>query len=83
MRNIWNLFLIQESFTVYTPNLFCPFDHHLPIVAAPEYLSYLLMFFDFKSDLKRWGNVQTTVTNTYFPKKVPVRDKSDILLIQF
>ena len=78
-----NVFLIQESFTVYTPNLFCSFDHHLPIAAVPEYLSYLLMFFDFKSDLKRWGNVQTTVTNTYFPKKVSVRDKSDILLIQF
>ena len=53
-----------------TPNLFCPFDH-LPTVAAQNYfISYLFLFFDFKSDMKRLRNKQINVTNTYFPRSL-------------
>ena len=63
------------------PNLFCLFDH-LPSCRCPEYISYLFIFFDFKSDMMRLCIEQTAVTYTCFPKKVPVSGKSDIL-IQF
>ena len=58
------------------PNLFCPFDHLLQVA---EYISYLFIFFDFKSDMMRLYNEQATVVYTYFSKEVPVCGKSDIL----
>ena len=77
-----NLFLIQEYF-YYTPSQICfvPTDH-LSNCCCPEYISYLYIFFDFKSDMMRLCNEQTTVIYEYFPKKVPFCGKSDIL-IQF
>ena len=64
----------------YTPNLFCSFNY-LPIVAVQGYfISYLFIFYDFKSDMMRLCNEQTKMPYTYFPKKVPVCGKSDILI---
>ena len=65
-------------------SLICPFDH-LPTVAAQSrymYLICLYISFIFNSDMMRLCNEQTTVTYTYFPKRVPICGKSDIL-IQF
>ena len=63
------------------PNLFSPFDH-LPTAATQSYfISYLLIFLGFKSDMTMLCNEHTKVTNTYFPKKVPVCGNSDINLI--
>ena len=64
----------------YTPNLICSLNH-LPILAVQGYfISYLFIFHDFKSDMMRLCNEQTKMSYTYFPKKVPVCGKSDILI---
>ena len=66
----------------WTPNFFCLF-HHPPTVTVQSYfISYLFIFHDFKSDMKRLCNEQTKVAYTHVPKKVPVCGKSKIL-IQF
>ena len=48
-----NVFLIQESFTVYTPNLFCPFDH-LPNTVATQ-ITYLICLYSLTLNLTWWG----------------------------
>ena len=61
-------------------SLICPFDH-LPTVAAQSrymYLICLYISFIFNSDMMRLCNEQTTVTYTYFPKKVLFCGKLDI-----
>ena len=82
MQNKWNfqiffyfksLLLHPKSVLSIWPSSYCRF---------PEYISYLFILFDIKSGMIRLCNEQTTVTYTYFPKKVLVCGKSDIL-IQF
>ena len=83
MQNIWNFHIFSNLRDLYcTPNSFCPFDHQPAVAAQSYFISYLFIFLDFKSDMMRLYNEQTKVTYTYFPKKVPVCGKSDIL-IQF
>ena len=65
-----------------TPNLFCPFDHQPTVAAQSYFISYLFIFLDFKFDMMRLCNEQTKVMYTYFPKKISVCGKSDIL-VQF
>ena len=44
-----NVFLFQESFTVYTPNLFCPFDH-LPNTVTTQ-STYLICLYSLTLNL--------------------------------
>ena len=77
-----NLFLIQESFTVYTPNLFCLSDHLRNTFAAQS--TYLICLYSltliWHDEVMR--NAQTAVAYTNFPQNILVCGKSDIL-IQF
>ena len=70
MQNKWNfqiffyfksLLLHPKSVLSIWPSSYCRF---------PEYISYLFILFDIKSGMIRLCNEQTTVTYTYFPKKV-------------
>ena len=51
-----NLFLIQESFTVYTPNLFCLSDHLRNTFAAQS--TYLICLYSLTLNLTWWGYAQ-------------------------
>ena len=84
MQNKWNfqIFFCFKSLLLHPksksglsiwPSSYC---------RCPEYTSYLFILFDIKSGMMRLCNEQTTVTYTYFPKKILVCGKSDIL-IQF
>ena len=82
MRNIHNFenFFFNLRVLYFTPNLFVSLIIGLPSLPRVHILFFI--FFDFKSDMVRLRNEQTTVTYTYFPEKVPVCGKSGIL-IQF
>ena len=79
MQNIWNF---QIFFCFMIPLLYTKFVLSLwpsAYCRCPEYISYFFMFFDLKYDMMRLCSYEeTTVTYTYFPKKVPVCGKSDI-----
>ena len=44
------------------------------------FIPYFFIFHDFKSDMMMLCNEQTKVAYTYFPKKVPICGKSNILI---
>ena len=82
MQNKWNfqiffyfksllLHLKSKSGLSIWPSFYCRY---------PEYISYLFILFDIKSGMMRLCNEETTVTYTYFPKKVLVCGKSDVLI---
>ena len=74
-----SFFNLRVLFLYSKRNLFCLFEY-LPNCRCQEYISYLFIFLDFKSDMMRLCNEQTTVTYAYFPKKVPFCGKSGILI---